>query len=154
MTAKFEFITSPEAISGDFFLKLYQLDHENFPTPWSKEAFSSFINSHQFLFTVIYYNESIIGFTLFEIHAADSFAHLLKIMIKKESRGKNYGEILLNNALIYLKNLGIKKYFLEVESDNLAAINIYRKVGFQRVHLNKNFYGPNRHADIMTFEVE
>ena len=154
MTTKFDFISSPDQISGDFFLKLHQLDQDFFPTPWSEVAFKSFIESHQFLLISLSFNHEIIGFALFEIQDADSFAHLLKILIKKEFQGKKYGDLLLKEALNQLKILGMKKYFLEVESTNLSAIKIYLNAGFKKVHLNKNFYGPNRHADIMTFEVE
>lgn len=154
MTTNFDFITSPELISGDFFLELHQLDQAYFPTPWSIEAFKNFTASYQFLLVIIKSEQKTLGYSLFDVLDADSFAHLLKILIISELRGQNFGEQLFNESLMYLQNRGIKKFFLEVESSNLAAIKIYKKKGLKKVHLNKNFYGPGRHADIMTLETE
>lgn len=152
MTTTFDFITSPDQISGDFFLELQQLDQKYFPTPWSIDGFKTFFASHQFLVVVIKLDKTMIGFSLLDTRDADSFAHLLKILIKNEMRGKHFGEQLLDVSINHLKKQGIKKFFLEVESSNLLAIKIYEKSGFKKVHINKNFYGPNRHADIMTLE--
>jgi len=35
----------------------------------------------------------------------------------------------------------IKQINLEVSSNNITAINLYKKYGFQKVGLRKNYYG-------------
>ncbi len=152
MKLNFEFISSPDLKSGDFFLQLHELDRDYFPTPWTYDALKEFIDTHHFLIGIVKNEEILIGFTLFEKQDADSFAHLLKIVVTKNFQGKGIGANLLDESLKYLKLNGINKFFLEVEISNSSAIKIYEKAGFKIVHLNKNFYGAGRHAHIMTFE--
>ncbi len=101
MTTTFEFITSPDQISGDFFLELYQFDHNYFPTPWSIDGLKTFFASHQFLLVVIKSDLTMVGYSLFDVQNADSFAHLLKIIIKVEMRGKHFGEQLISESIKY-----------------------------------------------------
>ena len=150
MKREYIFITSSDEISEEVFQSIHQLDSQQFPNPWSLSAFKDFLIGQDFLLTVVYENKSIVGFTLFNILFVDSFAHLLKIVIDNSVRGKKIGFDLLIESMNYLEKLNILKFFLEVEQTNQSAINLYSKVGFKIVHLNKNFYGTDRHALIMT----
>lgn len=152
MKIDYEIIESPDQISGDFFLQLAQLDNQDFPNPWSLEGWKSFASMHSFLLVLLKIDLNLAGFILFEVQDADSFAHLLKIVVKNEFRGQKLGNELLNKSMLILEKKKIQKKFLEVEDTNLSAINLYEKFGFKSIHLNKNFYGPLRHASIMIKE--
>jgi len=102
------------------------------------------------LLVILRLEQSVVGFCLFNKSVADSFAHLLKILIIPECRGQGLAQKLLINALGQLQNEGCTQYFLEVEEDNFAAQKLYSSLGFKSIHRKKDFYGANRAALIMT----
>lgn len=55
------------------------------------------------------------------------------VAIKEEQRGKGYGNILLEKSIEYLKLREISNVYLKVDSENLSAINLYKKFGFYQV---------------------
>lgn len=57
-------------------------------------------------------------------------AFLTMLAVKKTSRELSYGKKLLEFSVENLKNLGFKKYRLEVKKDNENAIHLYKKSGF------------------------
>lgn len=103
-----------------------------------------------FLFTVSCPDENrIIGFSLFSYVEIDDLAHLLKIALVEEFRGRGIGEWMLQSAIGRLVRMGAEKFYLEVDSSNLKACKLYRKVGFSQIHFRKNYYDQGRDALIM-----
>ena len=139
-----------QTLTSEMAFELFKLDREFFPTPWSLESWQKLFLEHDRLLMVLQVEGEIFGFCLFDKSSADSFAHLLKIIITPNQRGKGLSQKLLETSLLTLKKSGCSELFLEVEETNHAAINLYRRVGFQVIHSKKNFYGTNRSALIMT----
>ena len=63
-----------------------------------------------------------------------------------EARGLGLGRNLLQDSLFKIKELGLERFYLEVEEGNLPAQRLYQTLGFKNLHLIKNFYGQGRHA--------
>jgi ribosomal-protein-alanine N-acetyltransferase len=80
---------------------------------------------------------------------ADSFCHLLKIVIIPDYRKRGLGKILLENSLNQLQLIGCTQFFLEVEETNTAARDLYLSFDFKIIHRKKDFYGTGRMALIM-----
>ncbi|MCI5773798.1 MAG: GNAT family N-acetyltransferase [Erysipelotrichaceae bacterium] len=57
----------------------------------------------------------------------------LGITVRKEEWGKGIGTTLLSKAISYAKDNGIELINLEVRSDNISAIHLYKKFGFKRI---------------------
>ena len=57
-------------------------------------------------------------------------------MIKKY-QGRGLGNLLLNKALFLCKQMKCKKIHLSVRQNNVRAINLYKKYGFETVGRNK-----------------
>ncbi len=60
------------------------------------------------------------------------------LQTKKKFRGKGYGTKLINKAINLAKKLKADSIELNVNRDNLAAINLYKKSGFKKT--NKDYY--------------
>ncbi|MDD4975038.1 MAG: GNAT family N-acetyltransferase [Bacteriovorax sp.] len=129
---------------------LSELDRQFFPTPWGHDSWEKLFLDHDRLLILLKTQESVIGFCLFDKSVADSFAHLLKILIHPQFRNIGLSKKLLGSALLNLENAGCSQFFLEVEEDNYAAQKLYLSAAFQIIHCKKNFYGANRSALIMT----
>ena len=80
------------------------------------------------------YGDNLIGYVCF--FQVKNEVEIIKIGIMKSHQGKNYGTHLITK----IKNLSIKKIFLEVSSLNKTAIKFYEKNGFKIIGLRKNYY--------------
>lgn len=129
---------------------LFNLDKDFFPTPWDQDAWETLFLGHERLLIILNVSEEVVGFCLFDKSVADSFAHLLKIMIHPDFRKRGLSRKLLDSAILNLESAGCHEFFLEVEEGNCAAQSLYRSAGFEVIHRKKDFYGANRAALIMT----
>ena len=143
-------IEGHQTLTSEMAFVLSELDRQFFPTPWSYDSWEKLFLDHDRLLVLLMSAESVIGFCLFDKSVADSFAHLLKILIHPDYRNSGLAKTLLTAALLNLENVGCSQFFLEVENDNHAAQKLYSAAGFQIIHCKKNFYGANRSALIMT----
>ena len=151
MSHTFELIKGQEAFTSDLALALFELDQNYFPTPWTRDSWLDLFKEQERLLVTLKKSEGVlIGFCLFDLSHADSFAHLLKVLIIPEERTKKYSKPLLEKALEHLKAHQFSQFFLEVEADNYAAQKLYLSCGMKVIHRKKDFYGQGRDALIMT----
>lgn len=79
-----------------------------------------------------------------------SEAELLKITISSTRRRKGIGTLLLSHLEQDLKALAVDSIFLEVRSQNDAALEFYLKFGFFQVGLRRKYYSlPDDDAAIL-----
>lgn len=71
------------------------------------------------------------------------------IAIAKDFQRKGFGNQLLDWLLITAKDLGVRELFLDVRADNLAAIEMYKKAGFDRIDIRRNYYDHSVDANVM-----
>ena len=77
---------------------------------------------------------------------------LLTIAVKKDSRGKGYGEMMMRSAILQAGLKGSEKLFLEVDETNGPAIGLYKKFGFSPISKREKYYGENA-AIIMQYDL-
>lgn len=65
---------------------------------------------------------------------------ILTILTHPDARGKGRATAFLNQLISYAKKEAVQKIFLEVNEENLSAIKLYEKVGFQKTGIRKNYY--------------
>ena len=82
-------------------------------------------------------------FSLFET------AELLNIAVDTAYRGRGIGEMLLTAVHEQAKRLGAERILLEVRVSNAPAIALYKKHGYEKIAVRKNYYGNGEDADIM-----
>jgi len=70
--------------------------------------------------------------------------HVLSLATAPEHRRRGHGEALLTAALEHARAKGARRASLEVRSDNDAACDLYRKLGFEPVGELRGFFrrGP------------
>lgn len=62
----------------------------------------------------------------------NGFAYLSQVVVQKEERGNGYGKLLCHSLLIQAKQNGAHTMYLQVLQNNDVAINLYKKLGFQK----------------------
>lgn len=154
MPTKLIKIKSLLGLKAQVFSAVKKLDHEFFPFPWTDSSWNGLFSvADRHLLMLAEISNEIKGFVLFEISSADSFAHLLKIIVDPNERTKGVGGELLGTSLNELNYLGIKNFFLEVEENNHGAIALYKSFGFKVIHQKNDFYSNGENALIMTLNV-
>ena len=78
------------------------------------------------------------GFILSRL-AADE-AEILTIAVKPKKRGQGIAGKLMRANMEQLQAAGAKTWFLEVEAQNVSALALYRRFGFERVGERKSYY--------------
>ena len=72
---------------------------------------------------------------------------ILNIIVREENRNQKIGSLLFDYMITELPQ-SITKILLEVNENNISAINFYNKFNFEVISTRKNYYG-NSNALIM-----
>ena len=84
-------------------------------------------------------NDNIIGFINYDIIFDKS--EIEYIYVSNEFKRKGIGTKLLNKMIQDLKEKKVNNITLEVRSDNIKAINFYKKNHFKKVATRNKYYG-------------
>jgi len=71
------------------------------------------------------------------------------VAVSKDQQGKGIGSFLMDwlESQATLRN--VREIFLEVRSDNEAAMKMYASRGYERIDVRRNYYGNTIDANIM-----
>jgi len=125
---------SKSSLSG----MLSLLDEKIFPAKWSAESWDAEINNELNFQYLFYIDSAINGFAAFSQMAND--IEIRKFGILPENRNMGYGRTILNNLLNRFTDKPWSRIFLEVSSENKAAIRLYESVNFNRISTRKKYY--------------
>lgn len=91
-----------------------------------------------------YKDEILVGF----IHVLRTFEclEIINIVVDKEHRQQGIAMKLIEYIIDYYENL--EYILLEVNENNISAINLYKKMNFEVINVRKKYYG-NEDALIM-----
>jgi ribosomal-protein-alanine N-acetyltransferase len=119
--------------------------------PWSLNVFRSELRAaHNRYFGAYAGDDRLIGYAGLSVAGRVPYAEtsVHTIGVDPEWQGRGVGTTLLRTLLDVADELSAP-VFLEVRTDNEAAISLYRKHGFQRLGLRRRYYQPSN-ADAYT----
>ncbi len=93
----------------------------------------------------------IIGYIAFNVVSPE--AEVLYLLIDEGYRNKGLGYRLLNETLNILKDNGVSKCFLEVDTDNLYAYKLYKKLDFKEISRRIKYYDNGHDSIVMEKEL-
>ena len=128
------------------FEKILQIERELFVNPMTPIELTSFFSQDCFQIWKIEIDE-VVGYVSF--FKVKDEVEVIKIGIAKLYQGRGYGSCLLNQ----IKQLSIKKLFLEVSVENIGAINFYLKNGFHKTGERKGYYKRKNNSKIDAFRL-
>jgi len=131
-------------MKGDDLDAVCEIERLSFKNPWTKEAFS-----FEYIAEM---DEQIIGYAF--IHIADDFSHLVNIAISPDYRNIGIGEKFLRFLIGLVKELKSPKVVLEVRKNNISAIRLYEKLGFESVREEKGYYQDGESALVMFLDLK
>lgn len=119
--------------------------------PWAARELRDIVESAGCQTYFEYADDLITGFIL--TRAVCDEAELITIAVTPDSQKRGTGGRLLDHVTRVLSDQGVKRLFLEVREDNVAAIKLYRSRGFEDVGRRAAYYqtqGGNR-VDALCF---
>ena len=125
-----------------------ELEKECFSKPWSEKAILD-ARENNTIFLVAQQEEKIIGYAGLQIILDEGY--ITNVAVTKEHRCKGVAKALMEKLIEMAEEKNLAFVTLEVRESNLAAINLYKKFGFEKEGERKNFYeNPKENAHIMT----
>ncbi len=115
---------------------------------WNEKILEDEFNNQNSKYYVLIVNDFIAGFGGLWFNIDE--AHIMNIAVNKNMRRNGYGTKILSFLINVAKNNHKKCITLEVKSDNLPAIKLYNKFGFENVGKRKKYYNNEIDAIIMT----
>lgn len=117
-----------------------RLHATSFARSWSAAEFEQLLGAAEILATgaVEADGGQICGLILSRL--ASDEAEVLTVAVDPLHRRRGIGSSLLARHLADLTTAGVSRLFLEVDSENLAALGLYARLGFRRVGERKNYY--------------
>ena len=108
-------------------------------SPWNKRQIADEIQRSHGLSLVAVSADDDVHAWCCGLQMADD-AELLKITVNPEKQRTGLGNSLLHDFCVFYENKGMSQIFLEVRSQNFAALALYEKQGFQAIGRRKNYY--------------
>ena len=127
---------------------VHRLEFELFTVdPWSIEQFWSELAQQSRAYAVAVDGERIIGYAGAFLLAPDS--DVQTIAVSPRDQGRGVGAILLTWLIEQAVAQGCRQMLLEVRSDNVPAIAMYERFGFERISVRRDYYERGVDAVIM-----
>lgn len=125
-----------------------QIEQEIFSQPWSEQGFADSLFQENTCYLVADADGCIAGYCGY-LRVLDE-ADITNVAVKKQFRKQGAGMALLTRLLEEGEKSGVTAFTLEVRESNTAALELYRKLGFESVGIRKGFYDfPKENAVIM-----
>ena len=126
-------------------------------SPWSmgqfKEEFKGVPRTHFFIVALDTENE-IIGYAAVMVPAPGIEADVLTVGVLSEHRKAGIGKAFMEQLARWAKDKESNAMMLEVGTENVAAINLYKQLGYQQISVRTNYYGLGLDALVMRKELQ
>lgn len=122
-----------------------------FGNPWGEADFQRFLEDAHSGCLLAQFTGSAAGFLLWR--KVGDEAEIITFAVRPEHRRRRLGFMLVDGMKQLLLDCGVRRCFLEVSQDNIAAISLYRSAAFLDVGIRKGYYsvqeGKNADALVM-----
>lgn len=133
---------------------LTQLETVSFSDPWSRTSLVDALNHTAGLVLVAEDSANdppIVGYLVLRLTGFE--AELLRIAVHPDRRLQGLGASLLQQAFTELASRQVETCFLEVRSDNVAALALYNRFPAHQIARRAKYYQDGTEALILSLEV-
>lgn len=124
---------------------------EKFDKFWNINILKSELNNNNSLYFVAKKQNEILGFIGILINF--DFTEITNIVVKKDFRNLGIGKMLLEKIIEETKKINKEMICLEVNENNISAINLYKKYRFKEVGRRKKYYNEKDDAILMNLKL-
>lgn len=138
MSAVLKDVPYPAAMREGDLDEVMAIESAIYSHPWTRGNFSDSLRAGYACRTWRLGGRELIGY--FVVMAAAGEAHLLNLSIAPGYQRSGHGGTLLREAAATAVKLGAHHLFLEVRPSNHAAQALYRRFGFRKVAVRRDYY--------------
>jgi ribosomal-protein-alanine N-acetyltransferase len=120
---------------------ILEIENVSFQNPWRASTFLGEIANRgvSYPYVIVHRNfERIIGYVIF--WKIQEEVQISNFAVHPDFRKKGIGEAVMRSVIKVIQRDGGVYVFLEVRPSNLAARNLYKKLGFKVLGTRKNYY--------------
>lgn len=129
--------------------EVYALEKICFKNPYPKEVLYLLISLYPELFLVIELENKIVGYVAGVVRS-DRYGHIVSVCVHPMYRRRGFGAELIGAIeKIFAKDFNVCRYRLEVRTSNTAAINLYKKLGYNIIDKIRYYYPDGEDAYVM-----
>lgn len=124
--------------------KLYEIERQCFgQEAFTKQQLAYLLTDYNAIGLAARVNDEIAGFAIARVNIERnaSFGHIITVDVAPAYRRKGIAQKLLHEVETIFREKGIKEYRLEVREDNVAALNLYQKLGYKKAGKLEKYYG-------------
>ncbi len=117
------------------------IENHSFPNPWHESTFHGEIQHRPISFPLVVVHSTlnkVIGYIIFWQVGED--VQVNNIAIHPDFRRLGIGEAVLKQVIELVRWRGARLVTLEVRPSNMAALNLYRKLGFRMMGVRRGYY--------------
>lgn len=132
--------------------RLLEIEEASFLRPWRREHFLDEFSSGRSVVLGIMEGDTVAGFLILSILLDEG--EILDLAVDPRFRGRGYGRLLVEHALSLCRQRGVRALHLEVRANAVAALSLYRSLGFRETGLRRGYYENGIDAILMTRHFE
>ena len=124
--------------------RLYEIEKECFlEEAFTKKQISLLLTDYNSISLIAKENGEIVGFIVGMIYPDGKVVngHILTIDVSPSHRRKGIGQMLLKEMENIFVQKDVQDCLLEVREDNVPAISLYHKLGYEDIGKLENYYG-------------
>lgn len=123
-----------------------------FDMPWGEASFRSALTIPGTIAQFLSHQNNPVGFALYRQMQEE--AEILTFCVLPEFQRCGFGELLLKSGIDHFKTAKVRAIFLEVNSTNSSAIQLYKKAGFAQIGRRKGYYaGAGERQDALILKL-
>ena len=130
---------------------IVSLDQEVLQTNWHEKLYAESIVLKDTQSLVLDHEGRLIGFLIYRNIGGDF--EIIQLALNKAYQRQGLASMMIDFMIQDAQSSHIEFIYLEVEMDNLPALNLYKKYGFEAIHQRKNYYGQEQDAIVMRKEM-
>lgn len=130
---------------------IVSLDQEVLQTNWHEKLYAESIVLKDTQSLVLDHEGRLIGFLIYRNIGGDF--EIIQLALNKAYQRQGLASMMIDYMIQDAQSSHIEFIYLEVEMDNLPALNLYKKYGFEAIHQRKNYYGHGQDAIVMRKEM-
>lgn len=131
---------------------VYELEAAMFPNPWPRSFFKHDLALQQSIAFIVEHGDKMVAYSLATCN--NGKFHITNIAVNKRCQREGIGTKLMNLLEKIALERGCNYAYLEVRTDNIAAINMYKRLGYNIARRHELYYINGDDAYVMDKELK
>jgi len=129
------------------------LDQAYMDRCWEMKTWSSVISLDSSRVLLCTFKGEVVGFALFSLDPFCECPHLLKVAVRPSFRRMGVAQGIMRHATFFFSLYGSTRIILDVDTKNTPAINLYKSLGFEVIHLRKRYYSDGADSFLLGLSI-